>query len=52
MVAKGIEHADQLEWLQDLGCPWGHGVLLSRPVAGMRLWLSQPSPSAVAESGN
>jgi diguanylate cyclase (GGDEF)-like protein len=32
MIAEGIERGEQLERLQDLGCPHGQGFLFSRPV--------------------
>ena len=33
VVAEGIEHPDQLEALQRLGCPNGQGFLFARPLA-------------------
>jgi diguanylate cyclase (GGDEF)-like protein len=33
VVAEGIENADQLEQLRELGCEHGQGYLFSRPVA-------------------
>jgi diguanylate cyclase (GGDEF)-like protein len=32
VVAEGIEHPDQAEWLHSLGCPLGQGFLFSRPL--------------------
>jgi EAL domain-containing protein (putative c-di-GMP-specific phosphodiesterase class I) len=32
VVAEGIEHPDQAEWLASLGCPLGQGFLFSRPL--------------------
>ena len=32
VLAEGIESAHQLSILQDLGCEFGQGFLLSRPV--------------------
>jgi EAL domain-containing protein (putative c-di-GMP-specific phosphodiesterase class I) len=32
VTAEGVETADQLERLQDLGCMQGQGFLFSRPV--------------------
>ena len=31
-IAEGIEHADQLERLRDLGCQFGQGFHLARPL--------------------
>jgi diguanylate cyclase (GGDEF)-like protein len=33
VIAEGIEQPDQLHLLRDLGCPWGQGFLLGRPIA-------------------
>jgi EAL domain-containing protein (putative c-di-GMP-specific phosphodiesterase class I) len=32
-VAEGVETVEQLDRLQELGCNYGQGYLLSRPVA-------------------
>jgi diguanylate cyclase (GGDEF)-like protein/PAS domain S-box-containing protein len=32
-VAEGIERADQVGWLQQLGCDYGQGYLFARPMA-------------------
>ena len=32
MVAEGIETAEQLDHLQDLGCDRGQGYYLARPI--------------------
>ncbi|WP_033338698.1 EAL domain-containing protein [Catenuloplanes japonicus] len=32
VVAEGIEHAEQRETLQRMGCPYGQGYLFSKPV--------------------
>lgn len=32
-IAEGIETLQQLEWLKDLGCEFGQGYYLSRPLA-------------------
>jgi len=34
VVAEGIEDEDQLVLLQALGCAYGQGYLLGRPMAG------------------
>jgi EAL domain-containing protein (putative c-di-GMP-specific phosphodiesterase class I) len=31
VIAEGIENAQQLKWLQQLGCEYGQGYLFSRP---------------------
>jgi EAL domain-containing protein (putative c-di-GMP-specific phosphodiesterase class I) len=48
MVAEGIEHAEQLERLQDLGCPHGQGYLFSRPVPPDQIRASFTEPAAAA----
>jgi EAL domain-containing protein (putative c-di-GMP-specific phosphodiesterase class I) len=47
MIAEGIEHSQQLERLQDLGCPHGQGYLFSRPVPPDQLLATLISPPAV-----
>jgi diguanylate cyclase (GGDEF)-like protein len=37
VIAEGIEQPDQLNLLRDLGCPWGQGFLLGRPLAAETL---------------
>jgi EAL domain-containing protein (putative c-di-GMP-specific phosphodiesterase class I) len=32
VVAEGVESADQLDWLRDLGCEYAQGFYFSRPV--------------------
>ena len=32
VVAEGIEHPEQIERLQELGCRYGQGFLLGRPM--------------------
>ena len=34
IIAEGIEEADQLDQLRDLGCEFGQGYLFARPMAG------------------
>jgi diguanylate cyclase (GGDEF)-like protein len=46
MVAEGIEHTEQLERLQDLGCPHGQGFLFSKPVPAEQMWARFTSPPA------
>jgi diguanylate cyclase (GGDEF)-like protein len=46
MVAEGIEHTEQLERLQDLGCPHGQGFLFSKPVPPEQMWARFTSPPA------
>jgi diguanylate cyclase (GGDEF)-like protein/PAS domain S-box-containing protein len=36
VIAEGIEHADQLTCLEELGCEFGQGHLFSRPVPSAR----------------
>ncbi|MGH2736384.1 MAG: EAL domain-containing protein, partial [Actinomycetota bacterium] len=33
VVAEGVERADQMAWLRDLGCEMGQGFFFSRPMA-------------------
>jgi diguanylate cyclase (GGDEF)-like protein len=49
VVAEGIERIDQLVLLQALGCPYGQGYLLSRPLEARALeeWWSRPDAGAV-----
>jgi diguanylate cyclase (GGDEF)-like protein len=37
MVAEGIEHSEQLERLQELGCPHGQGFLFSTPLPAQQM---------------
>ena len=42
MVAEGIESADQYEALRELGCDFGQGYFIARPMdlATTRAWLA------------
>ena len=51
VFAEGIETGDQLSQLQELGCEFGQGYLLSRPVDAERAGIfvaGNPAPFAVA----
>jgi diguanylate cyclase len=49
-VAEGVESADQLHHLQDMGCPHAQGYLFSRPLAGDALSeLLRPATPRVQE---
>jgi len=43
VVAEGIETHAQLEFLQELGCEFGQGYFISRPleIADLNKWLQQ-----------
>ncbi|WP_053333677.1 putative bifunctional diguanylate cyclase/phosphodiesterase [Gemmatimonas phototrophica] len=45
VVAEGIEHMEQLVLLQALGCPYGQGYLLARPLEArvFEEWMGSPS---------
>lgn len=45
VVAEGIEDMEQLVLLQALGCPYGQGYLLARPLdpVAFEAWLSDPA---------
>jgi diguanylate cyclase (GGDEF)-like protein/PAS domain S-box-containing protein len=47
-VAEGIERAEQLAWLDEIGCDLGQGYLFARPstVEQLAEWLSRRDPSA------
>src|SRR5690606_34805195 len=51
-VAEGIEHAHQLERLQELGCDLGQGYLFSHPVRAERVTeiLNGTPDAAIEES--
>jgi diguanylate cyclase len=46
VVAEGVERADQLAMLQELGCDWGQGWLWSpgRPAPDLHHWLATAAP--------
>jgi diguanylate cyclase (GGDEF)-like protein len=48
VVAEGIERMDQLVLLQALGCPYGQGFLLARPLEAKAFedWVCEPAVSA------
>ncbi len=48
VVAEGIERMDQLVLLQALGCPYGQGFLLARPMEAQAFvdWACDPAVSA------
>ncbi|HUP97703.1 MAG TPA: EAL domain-containing protein [Usitatibacter sp.] len=51
VFAEGIETGDQLSQLQELGCEFGQGYLLSRPVDAERAGIfvkGNPAPFAIA----
>jgi EAL domain-containing protein (putative c-di-GMP-specific phosphodiesterase class I) len=33
IVAEGIETAQQMQWLRELGCEFGQGYLFSKPIS-------------------
>jgi len=48
VIAEGIETAEQLEWLQQLGCEFGQGYFFSRPLPAADIeqrYLNQPNPA-------
>lgn len=61
VIAEGIETSEQLEMLQSLGCDYGQGYLISRPVAptaidelmrAKKFWLPEAGFGAVASHGD
>ena len=51
ITAEGIENREQLEALKDMGCPYGQGYFLSKPVDSERvLAMLQRHPQIPPES--
>ena len=54
VIAEGVETADQASALMDMGCDWGQGYGIARPMPGADLpawagmWRAKPAPSFAA----
>ena len=52
VIAEGIETDEQLSSLRELGCPFGQGFLISRPMSseGLADWWESPTALAAASA--
>jgi EAL domain-containing protein (putative c-di-GMP-specific phosphodiesterase class I) len=54
VIAEGVETADQANALMDMGCDWGQGYGIARPMPGADLpawadvWRAKPAPAFAA----